>query len=122
MKNLQKFAREKMVNKFNYSEKMEIQFCESCLEGKQPRKPFPHHSLDRTKETLELVHTDVCRKVNAKSLSGSEYFPTFVDDHTGYVWVHILKRKSDVFQTFREWKAIYGRKIHGKNSESPQER
>ena len=106
MKSLQKLAREKMVNEFNYSEKTEIQFCESCLEGKQPRKPFPHHSLNRAKETLELVHTDVCGKVNAKSLSGSEYFLTFIDDRTRYSWVYILKRKSDVFQTFREWKAM----------------
>ena len=82
MKNPQKLAREKMVSEFNYSEKMEIQFCESCLEGKLTRKPFPHHSLNRVRETLELVHTDVCGKVNAKSLSGSEYFLTFVDDHT----------------------------------------
>lgn len=32
------------------------------------------------------------------------YFVTFVDDHTCYVWVYILKRRDEVYQCFCEWK------------------
>ena len=67
------------------------------------------------KEDLELVYSDVCGKVGTQSLGGSEYFVTFLDDYTQYVWVYILKQKSEVFQCFREWTALVekssGRKI-----------
>ena len=43
-----------------------------------------------------------------KSLSGSEYFLTFVDDKTRHVWVYILKHKY-VFERFLEWKALVER-------------
>jgi len=44
--------------------------------------------------------------MNAKSIGGAEYFLTFIDDKTRYVWVYPLKHKSQVFDRFREWKAL----------------
>ena len=41
---------------------------------------------------------------SSKSLGGAEYFVTFIDDKTRYVWAYAIKRKSDVFQKFCEWK------------------
>ena len=38
-------------------------------------------------------------------MSGGHYFITFIDDHTRYVWVYILKNKSQVFEKFVDWKA-----------------
>lgn len=116
VKNLQKLAHDHLVDEFDYSESTaNIQFCENCLEGKQARTPFPHQSQNRAEEMLELVHTDVCGKINAKSLSESEYFLTFVDDRTRYVWVYPLKHKSDVFGKFCEWKSMaessFGKKL-----------
>lgn len=69
----------------------------------------------KAKEPLDLVHSDVCGKVNCKSLSGAEYFLTFINNKTRYTWVYVLKRKSDVFTKFREWKVqlerLTGRKL-----------
>ena len=42
--------------------------------------------------------------MNTNSLSGAEYFLTFIDDHTRYVWVYVLKHQ--VFEKFVEWKAL----------------
>ena len=56
-------------------------------------------------EPLGLVHSDVCRKMSTHFLSGGEYFVTFIDDKTRYVWVYILKCKDEVFKKFLEWKA-----------------
>ena len=92
----------------------EIQFCESCIQGKQHKATFPVRSdCEKTKEPLDLVHSDVCGKINCKSVSGAEYFLTFVDDKTRYTWVYVLKRKSDVFAKFKEWKVerLTGRKL-----------
>jgi len=55
---------------------------------------------------LDLIHSDVRGKVGTQSLGGGEYFVTFVDDYTPFVWVYILKHKSEVFKKFRDWKAM----------------
>ena len=101
VKNLQMLARDNLVTDYDYAPSKEIQFCESCLEGKQHRNPFPNISANRAKEALELVHTDVCGKLNANSLSNSKDFLTFVDAN---VWLYVLKNKSDVFKKFTEWR------------------
>ena len=52
------------------------------------------------------MHSDVCGKVNTKSLNGSQYFLTFIDDKTRYTWVYFLKTKDQVYEKFLEWKAM----------------
>ena len=78
--------------------------------GKAPEKKISH----RWSELLGLVHSDVCGKMNAKSLSGAEYFLTFIDDKSRYVWVYILKHKDDVFPCFLEWKGLVERSTNQK--------
>ena len=84
VKSLKKLARDDLVKDFDYSASKGIQFCESCLEGKQCRSPFPSHLESCSKEVLDLVHSDVCVKINAKSLGGAGYFLTLFDDKTRY--------------------------------------
>ena len=55
----------------------------------------------RATEPLGLVHSDICGKLNSKSLGGAEYFLTFVDDKTRYVWAYFLKHKDEEFQRFK---------------------
>lgn len=61
------------------------------------------------------MHSDLCGKMNEKSLSGAEYILSFIDDKTRYVWVYFLKSKNQVFEKFLEWKAMVekstGRKL-----------
>ena len=45
-------------------------------------------------------------KGGGPSLSGSEYFVTFIDNYSHYTWVYVLKRKDQVFESFLEWKAL----------------
>jgi len=39
-----------------------------------------------------------------KSLGGSQYYVTFIDDSTREVCVYFLKNKFDVFSVFKRWK------------------
>ena len=71
-----------MVDGFDYGGSKEISFCEPCTKGKHHKSPFRG---TRAKEPLDLVHTDVCGKLNTKSLGGAEYFLTFIDDRTGFI-------------------------------------
>ena len=34
------------------------------------------------------------------------YYITFIDDSSKKVWVYFLKNESDVFETFKKWKAM----------------
>ena len=94
-----------MVEGFKGTLTGKLDVCEPCAYGKQHRAPFPV-SKTCSKEVLELVHTDVCGKMEVKSLSGNEYFVTFIDDKSRYILVYFLKYKSQVFQTFLDWKAL----------------
>lgn len=105
MQNLRKLWRDQLVTDFDYDSSKDIGFCESCVEGKHHRSHFPTSSSKRSEELLGLVHSDVCGKMSAQSLSGVEYFLTFIDDTSHYVWMYILKRKDQVFEKFLEWKA-----------------
>ena len=84
------------------------------MEGKHQRRKFPTDGGKRSGELLGLVHSDVCGKINVKPLSGGEYFLTFIDDKSCYVWVCILKHKDDVFPCFLEWKALVERSMNQK--------
>ncbi|XP_069152815.1 uncharacterized protein [Solanum lycopersicum] len=54
---------------------------------------------------LEMVHTDSWGPSPVSSLGGSRFYVTFIDDFSKKVWVYFLKHKSDVFATFKKWKA-----------------
>ena len=94
---------------FDFDASKQIDFCETCVEAKHHRSHFPTSSIGRAKESLGLVHSDVCRKLNAKSLGGTEYFLTFIEDFSHYTWVYILKKKDKVFKYFQECKALVER-------------
>ena len=64
--------------------------------------PFPKTERERSDELLGIVHSDLCEKFETKSLSGAEYFVTFIDDKSIFVWVYTLKHKSEVFEKFTE--------------------
>ena len=40
-----------------------------------------------------------------QSLGGPHYYITFIDDATIKTWVYCIRHKSDVFVTFKKWKA-----------------
>ncbi len=108
--NLRRLVREGMVDGFDFDAAGELTFCESCPQGKHSRAKFPS-SDRRGKEPLDLVHSDLCGKMNEKSLGGAEYFLSFIDDSTRYVWVYFLKSKDQVFEKFLEWKAMVEKSV-----------
>jgi transposase InsO family protein len=80
--------------------------CEACALGKQHRKEFPIHTEKRQIDIPKLIHIDVCRPMQTRSLGGASYFLIFVDDRSRYTWVYFIRRKSDVFEYFKEFITI----------------
>ena len=67
--------------------------------------PFPK-SETKTKGTLELIHSYVCGPMPSTSLSSFEYYIKFIDDYSRKTWIYFLKEKSEVFDKFKEFKAL----------------
>ncbi|GJX53576.1 retrotransposon protein, putative, ty1-copia subclass [Tanacetum coccineum] len=74
--------------------------CVSCMSGKMARKPYSHQ-VERAKDLLGLIHTDVCGPFRIMSRQGANYFVTFTDDFSRYGYVYLLKHKHEVFETFK---------------------
>nr|GEW43742.1 hypothetical protein [Tanacetum cinerariifolium] len=74
--------------------------CVSCMSGKMARKPYSHQ-VERAKDLLRLIHTDVCGPFRIMSRQGANYFVTFTDDFSRYSYVYLLKHKHEVFETFK---------------------
>ena len=78
--------------------------CKSCLEGKMTRQAFMAKGY-RAKEQLELVHYDLCEPMTIQARGGFEYFITFIDDYSRYGYIYLMRRKSEAFEKFKEYRA-----------------
>lgn len=83
--------------------KVSLPFCEHCVTSKQHRLKFSSSSA-KSKEILDLVHSDVWQ-APVESLGGAKYFVSFIDNYSRRSWVYPIKRKTDVFPVFKEFKA-----------------
>ena len=78
---------------------------EHCVYGKQNQVSFPSGSM-RAKKILELVHSDVFGPAKVPSLGKSVYYVSFIDDFSRNTWIYFLKKKSEAFDRFKEFKAL----------------
>ena len=90
---------------------VDLKFCENCVYGKQKRVKFLRVGKEKKSEKLELVHTDVWGPSQVSSLGVSRYYVTFINDATRKTWIYCFRNKSDVFDTFKKWKALVENEI-----------
>ncbi|GJX68009.1 retrotransposon protein, putative, ty1-copia subclass [Tanacetum coccineum] len=74
--------------------------CVPCMSRKTAQKPYTHQ-VERAKDLLGLIHTDVCGPFKIMSRQGANYFVTFTEDFSHYGYVYLLKHKHEVFKTFK---------------------
>ena len=55
---------------------------------------------------LDLIHSHICGPMSIRALSVAECFVTFIDDHSMKTWIYFLKTKDEVFNRFKEFKAL----------------
>ena len=73
--------------------------------GKNIRNPFPQ-SEHKSKEPLDLVHSDVCGPMSIHFFSVYSYYINFMDDYSRKTWIYFVKAKSEVFERFRKFKTL----------------
>nr|GEW35609.1 hypothetical protein [Tanacetum cinerariifolium] len=96
-KHIEKLQHDALLNS---SDLRAFEKCVSCMSGKMARKPYTHQ-VERAKDLLGLIHTDVCGPFKIMSRQGASYFVTFTDDFSHYGYVYLLKHKHEVFETFK---------------------
>eukprot|EP00253_Pinus_taeda_P020270 PITA_20270 len=103
-------SRKGMVRGLPLIEKLDS-LCEGCILEKQHRESFSSGKSIRAKAPLEIVHSDVCGLMQTPSLADNQYFLTFIDDFARKTWVYFLNNKSEVFEKFRNLKALVENQI-----------
>lgn len=100
---LKKMAKDNLMYGLNLNNE-DMETCETCIKGKLSRLPFVRHDDLYTIDNLEIIHSDVCGPFECDTLAGSKYYVTFTDDFSRYCHIYFIKRKSDVFNVFKEYK------------------
>ena len=60
----------------------------------------------RANKILELVHSDVFGPVLITSPGNSVYYVSFIYEFSSNTWIYFLRKKSEVFDKFKEFKAL----------------
>jgi hypothetical protein len=84
---------------------LDFDFCEHCVYVKHNWVRFPSGAT-RAEGILQLVHSDVFGPVSVPSLGKSMYYVSFIDDFSRNTWIYFLKKKSEVFDRFKELKSL----------------
>lgn len=85
--------------------KEEVSTCETCIQGKMSKSAFPLSS-SRAENCLDLVHSDLMGPMKVQSFSGARFVLTFTDDYSRKTFAYVLKKKSDAFAKFKEFKNL----------------
>ena len=73
--------------------------------GKFVKTTF-HEKENHASVILERFHTDVCGNLSVASTSKRRYYVIFVDDYSHRCWIFFMKKKSETFSKFCEFKAL----------------
>jgi hypothetical protein len=87
-----------------------LDVCRTCQLRKQHQELFPRNQICAT-TINELIHFNICEPFLIRSLGGSFYIMTFLDDYFHKVWVFFLKRKSEALKIFKIFKIFNERLI-----------
>ncbi|PKU68147.1 Retrovirus-related Pol polyprotein from transposon TNT 1-94 [Dendrobium catenatum] len=77
--------------------------CNSCAVSKCHKLKFEHNK-HRQVSTLDIIHSDVWGPAPAVSHQGYRYYIIFVDDNSRFTWLYPLRHKSEVLNTFINFK------------------
>ena len=92
---------------------MDFDFYEHLIYGKYNRVRFPSGAI-RGKWILDLIHSDVFGPVHVPSLGKFVYYFSFIDDFSRNMWIYFLRKISEVFDKFKEFKALVENQIEKK--------
>ncbi len=91
------------LNSKEFTNSTETESCEECNLSKATKLPHIKKTQDiidqeRKKGSRKgVIHSDLMGPMRHKSLSGSRYVLTYIDSHTDYSFIYLLKNKSEQY-------------------------
>jgi hypothetical protein len=79
--------------------------CSRCKQTKFSALPF-NRSISVSSSPFDLIHSDVWRPFLVTIKGGSRYYISFIDDHTRYCWVYLMKHRSEFFEMYTAFQAL----------------
>ncbi|WVZ95434.1 LOW QUALITY PROTEIN: hypothetical protein U9M48_041200 [Paspalum notatum var. saurae] len=79
--------------------------CDACQQAKSHQLPYPKSSSVSSRP-LELIFSD---GPAPDSTGRYKYYVSFIDDFSKFVWIYLLKNKSEVFQKFHDFQNMVER-------------
>ncbi|KAM1443641.1 hypothetical protein ACFX2I_039895 [Malus domestica] len=80
----------------------DFDFCIECVKGKMVNKR--KEGSTRSKQLLEIIHTDICGPFPTQTIEGNKYFITFIDDYSRYCYIYLIPEKSKALEVFKIYK------------------
>jgi len=111
LKDLREAARDGTIQGLDIVDINEDFDCETCLQNKMTRPPFPKESR-RVTEIGDIIHSDVCGPMRTQSNGKARYFVTFIDDSSRWCEVSFICSKNEVLKKFEVFSAAMERQ-HG---------
>jgi hypothetical protein len=83
----------------------DISDCSGCKLAKFSALPF-NQSIYVSSSPFDLIHSDVWGTSPVATKGGSRYYVSFIDDHTCYCWVYLMKHRSEFFEIYAAFRAL----------------
>jgi len=83
----------------------DISDCSGCKLPKFSVLPF-NRSIYVSSSPFDLIHSDVWGPSPVVTKEGSRYYVSFIDDHTRYCCVYLMKHRSEFFEIYAAFRAL----------------
>ncbi|KAK9072512.1 hypothetical protein SSX86_008946 [Deinandra increscens subsp. villosa] len=80
----------------------DFETCVECIKGKMAKGN--KKGATRSSNLLEIIHTDISGPY-PDGITGHNSFITFIDDYSRYMYLYLIKEKSESLETFKDFKA-----------------
>ena len=81
--------------------------CTICIQAMMTRTTFKKTHMSRTQRPLSRIYSDLSGRLRVPSCHHKyQYFAPVIDDYTRYLWLFLLKNKSDYTSRFTTWSTL----------------
>jgi len=77
----------------------DISDCSGCKLAKFSALPF-NQSISVSFSPFDLIHSNIWGPSHVAIKKGSRYYVSFINDHTRYCWVYLMKHRFEFFEIY----------------------
>jgi hypothetical protein len=80
--------------------------CEGCVLRKYPQEKFNKGKYQRGFAPLYMIHSELMGPFPHPSINKERFVLIFFYDFSRFTWIYFLRKKSEVFQHLKDFKAL----------------